>query len=135
MEILVRTQNFRQKIFFLKNYKSFVKYLRKRFQKYFQEWLDYEEIEDAEKRDRKFMDPEIDHLPGEEPEKSDEPEKVQTLPVSAGDNKCAVCRERFQTFFNQEDEEWHYGGPDESVVKDESSGKIGYLKMTILTKN
>jgi hypothetical protein len=96
----------------------------------FKEWLNYEEIDDAEIREKqKYEENEEENaenneeseLGTEKPKKPIIPveDKIISLPVSAGDAQCAVCRERFQTFFEQEDEEWHY----EDVVKDESSRK------------
>ena len=66
------------------------------FHKNKQEWLAYEEIEDAEERDKhKYVENEDEENDGNpDNTNTDEKEKVQSLPVSAGDPNCAVCGER-----------------------------------------
>lgn len=90
------------------------------------DWLQYEEIEDAEERDKKAVS--NPQTGGEEKdEKMDEdnqlwveksytvfsfraekinPKKTEkhTLPITAGPNKCAVCHESFDSFFDQDSE-------------------------------
>ena len=36
------------------------------------------------------------------------PEKVYSVPVDPGHEKCAISGQRFETFWNEEVEEWHY---------------------------
>ena len=37
-----------------------------------------------------------------------DPEKVYSVPVDPGHEKCAISGQRFETFWNEEVEEWHY---------------------------
>ena len=80
----------------------------------------YEEIEDADKK----ADPSAEDngsSPKGQDEKKEEAEvevKVKTLPVTAGDSSCAVCGERFQTAYDDDEDEWHY----QDVTKHEDSG-------------
>ena len=80
---------------------SLLKPVRKNeiWQTKFQEWLAYEEIEDAEERDKhKYVENEDDEtVCNTESGTVEEKEKVHSLPVSAGDPTCAVCGERLVT--------------------------------------
>ena len=79
----------------------------------------YEEIEDVEKR-AEPMDEQsgADHV-NEKKETAVEEAKVKTLPVTAGESCCAVCGERFQTAYDDDEDEWHY----QDVVIHKGSGK------------
>ena len=82
----------------------------------------YEEIEDAEKKVDPTMEDDGKSPKGEDEKKGDEAEteaKVKTLPVTAGDSSCAVCGERFQTAYDDDEDEWHY----QDVIKHEDSGR------------
>ncbi|CBY12881.1 unnamed protein product [Oikopleura dioica] len=84
------------------------------------DWIMYEEIEDAEKR-AEPMDEQSGADPvNEKKETAVEEAKVKTLPVTAGESCCAVCGERFQTAYDDDEDEWHY----QDVVIHKGSGKI-----------
>lgn len=97
------------------------------------EWLQYEEIEDVEQRDKNAFDQNkqqnganengADQSNVEKMEEDNETEK-NTVPISMGDNKCAVCHEKFDSFFHQDDEEWHY----RDCVVDPKTGKLMHVQ-------
>ena len=79
----------------------------------------YEEIEDVEKRAEPMDEQKDADDQSEKKEEGIEEVKVKTLPVTAGESCCAVCGERFQTAYDDDEDEWHY----QDVVIHEGSGK------------
>ena len=69
------------------------------------DWLNFEEIEDAEQTDKNFADMDQD----KDAQENEVPAEVRetSMPTKAGDNKCAVCHEYFETFFHQDEEVCH----------------------------
>jgi hypothetical protein len=79
----------------------------------------YEEIEDVEKRAEPMDEQKDANDQSEKKEEGVEEVKVKTLPVTAGESCCAVCGERFQTAYDDDEDEWHY----QDVVIHKGSGK------------
>ena len=79
----------------------------------------YEEIEDVDKRAEPMDEQTAADDQNEKKGEAVEEVKVKTLPVTAGESCCAVCGERFQTAYDDDEDEWHY----QDVVLHEPSGK------------
>ena len=68
------------------------------------EWLQYEEIEDAEQRAISAISAGGKGEEGTAEEAAEEEKASSTVPINKGDNKCAVCHEPFESFFHQDEE-------------------------------
>lgn len=88
------------------------------------EWLQYEEIEDAEQRAISSMSGGGKGEEGAAEEAAEEEKASSTVPINKGDNKCAVCHEPFESFFHQDEEEWHY----KDCIIDEKTGKLMHVQ-------
>lgn len=76
------------------------------------DWVQYEEIEDLEEREKNFFEAQQNDV-----EASDETSNQKSLnsPVSLscpalpedGDRVCDMCQEKFEQFYHEETEEWH----------------------------
>ena len=108
------------------------------------EWLQYEEIEDAEQRAISAISAGGNGEDGTTEEAAEEEKATSTVPINKGDNKCAVCHEPFESFFHQDEEvriffaldnsvqakiiffskEWHY----KDCIIDEKTGKLMHVQ-------
>lgn len=75
------------------------------------DWLQYEEIEDLEDREKNFFESQqidlenIDENSNQRPANS----PIPSCPAEPGDvdRACDVCQEKFEQFYNEDQEEWH----------------------------
>ncbi|CAL1298076.1 unnamed protein product [Larinioides sclopetarius] len=68
------------------------------------DWIQFNEIEEAEERTPSYFELQADG----DMAKNDEKEKIQSVPASECETeKCSVCGEQFQLFWVEEEEEWH----------------------------
>ncbi|CAG9762223.1 unnamed protein product [Ceutorhynchus assimilis] len=71
------------------------------------DWKNYEELEDIEEREKNYFDQQQQQAEvAEEAEEEQEIPTVQADPATT-DERCHVCRDTFEQFFNEEKEEWH----------------------------
>lgn len=70
-----------------------------------EDWIQFEEIEDLEERARSFFELQADE---EQFQIADQAE-IPSVPASENEekNSCVVCREHFEQFWVEEEEEWH----------------------------
>ncbi|CAH0560740.1 unnamed protein product [Brassicogethes aeneus] len=73
------------------------------------DWKNYEEIEDLEEREKNFFDQQATQAEGAENDAEEEVE-IPTIPADPDVTKdyCEVCKDKFDQFFNEEKEEWHF---------------------------
>ncbi|XP_048526467.1 pre-mRNA cleavage complex 2 protein Pcf11 isoform X1 [Dendroctonus ponderosae] len=70
------------------------------------DWKNYEELEDLEEREKNYFDQQQQVEVAEEAEEEVEIPSVTADPGTT-DERCYVCRDVFEQFFNEEKEEWH----------------------------
>ncbi|XP_067140443.1 pre-mRNA cleavage complex 2 protein Pcf11 [Centruroides vittatus] len=70
-----------------------------------EDWIQFEEIEDLEERARSFFELQADE---EQFQIADQTE-IPSVPAADNEekNSCVVCREHFEQFWVEEEEEWH----------------------------
>ncbi|KAL1489883.1 hypothetical protein ABEB36_013810 [Hypothenemus hampei] len=71
------------------------------------DWKNYEELEDLEEREKNYFDQQLQQA--EVAEEAEEEGEIPTVPADSErtDERCFVCRDVFEQFFNEEKEEWH----------------------------
>ncbi|XP_060530658.1 uncharacterized protein LOC132704583 [Cylas formicarius] len=71
------------------------------------DWKNYEEIEDLEEREKNYFDQQQQaEVSAEDAEEENDIPSVLADPSSTNE-RCEVCRDIFEQFFNEEKEEWH----------------------------
>lgn len=74
------------------------------------DWIQYEEIEDLEEREKNWFETqqtEMDLGGDDSNQKSDSPVPSCPAGVNDEDKYCAMCHDAFDQFYNEETEEWH----------------------------
>ncbi|XP_023941779.1 pre-mRNA cleavage complex 2 protein Pcf11 isoform X2 [Bicyclus anynana] len=66
------------------------------------DWLQYEELEDLEEREKNWFE-----TGGAEEPPAAEAEESPSAAAGAPQHHCALCGDRFQQFYNEDREEWH----------------------------
>ncbi|KAK6625832.1 hypothetical protein RUM43_006131 [Polyplax serrata] len=69
------------------------------------DWIQFEEIEDLEERAQSWFEAEATT----NTEENNEQEEIKSVPAPSGQGitKCELCRDEFETYYNEEKEEWH----------------------------
>ncbi|XP_064074562.1 pre-mRNA cleavage complex 2 protein Pcf11 isoform X1 [Vanessa tameamea] len=67
------------------------------------DWLQYEELEDLEEREKSWFETGA----AEDGEGAGEAEESPSVAAGAPQHHCALCGDRFQQFYNEDKEEWH----------------------------
>lgn len=75
------------------------------------DWLQYEEIEDFEDREKNFFESQQIDLENMDENSNQRPmnSPIPSCPAEPGDvdRSCEMCQEKFEQFYNEEQEEWH----------------------------
>lgn len=78
------------------------------------DWVQYEEIEDMEERDKNFFEAQTTDLDtmDETSNQRSTNSPIPTCPAGPDDvdRECDMCQEKFEQFYNNELEEWHLRG-------------------------
>lgn len=74
------------------------------------DWIQYEEIENVEERERNFFETQNndgDATNGESVQRSESPPPSCVAGTDDHNKTCDMCHDLFETFYNEETEEWH----------------------------
>lgn len=74
------------------------------------DWIQYEEIENLDEREKNWFETqqnEMDSTNDESNQAADSPLPSCVAGPDEHDKRCDMCHDQFETFFNEETEEWH----------------------------
>ncbi len=74
------------------------------------DWIQYEEIEDLDERERNWFETqqmEMDQANDDSAQRNDSPVPSCIAGPDDVDRTCDMCHEQFETFYNEENEDWH----------------------------
>ncbi|XP_037041667.1 uncharacterized protein LOC119078281 [Bradysia coprophila] len=75
-----------------------------------EDWIQYEEIEDLDERERNWFETqqmEMDMANDDSAQRNESPVPSCVAGPEDVDKTCDMCHDQFETFYNEENEEWH----------------------------